>query len=73
MHKFLKQTIVKFMHGSQLKWDDTLPLATYHYNNAPYVDDLKIHFYLVHGRDHLKEDSATSKTVAGMLVTSLAN
>ena len=52
MHIFLKCTVAKFMHGSQLKWDDALPLTTYCYNIAPSVD-LKSPFYLVHGRDPL--------------------
>ena len=42
------------MHGSQLKWDDALPLATYCYNIAPSVDDLESPFYLVYGRDPLE-------------------
>ena len=42
------------MHGSQVKWDDALPLATYCYNITPSVDDLKSPFYLVHGRDLLE-------------------
>ena len=46
--------MAKFMHGSQLEWDDTLPLATYCYNIAPSVDDLESPFYLVHGRDPLE-------------------
>ena len=54
VQNFLKQTMAKFMHGSQLKWDDALPLATYCYNIAPFVDDLESPFYLVHGRDPLK-------------------
>ena len=54
VHDFLKQTTVKFMHGSQLKWDDALPLTTYYYNTAPSVDDLESPFYLVHGRDPLE-------------------
>ena len=29
VHNLLKRSIVKFMHGSQLKWDDVLPLATF--------------------------------------------
>ena len=49
VQNFLKQTIAKFMHGSQLKLDDTLPLATYCYNIAPSVDDLESPFHLVHG------------------------
>ena len=54
VHNFLKQTPSKFMHGSQLKWDDILPLATYSYNIALSIDDLKSPFYLVHGRDPVK-------------------
>ena len=46
--------MAKFMHGSQHKWDDALPLATYCYNIATSVDDLESHFYLVHGRDPLE-------------------
>ena len=53
VHIFLKQTIAKFMHDSQLKWNDALPLATYCYNIVPTVDDLKSPSYLVHGRDPL--------------------
>ena len=51
---FLKQTIAKFMHGSQTEWDDSLPLTTYCYNIAPSFDDLKSPFYLGHGRDSLE-------------------
>ena len=61
------------MHGTQLEWDDALPLTTYCYNAAPSVDDLESSFYLVHGRDHSKEDSAISKTIVGMSVTSPAD
>ena len=46
--------MANFMHGSQLEWDDALPLATYCYNIAPSVDDLESLFYLVHGRDPLE-------------------
>ena len=48
-HNFLKCTNAKFIYGSQLKWDDALPLATYCYNIAPLVDDLESPFYLVYG------------------------
>ena len=41
VHNFLKHTIVKFTYGSQLEWDDALPLATYCYNIAPSVDNLE--------------------------------
>ena len=44
----------KLIHGSQLEWDDALSLATYCYNIAPSVDDLKSPFYLVHGKDPIK-------------------
>ena len=53
VHSFLKQTIAQFMHGSQLEWDDTLPLTTNCYNISPSVDDLEYPFYLVHGRNPL--------------------
>ena len=43
----------KFIYGNSLKWDDTLPLATYCYNVAPSVDDLESPYYLVHGCDPL--------------------
>ena len=42
--------MAKLMHGSQLKWDDALSLATYCYNIATSVDDLESPFYLVHDR-----------------------
>ena len=54
VHNFLKRTMAKFMHGSQLKWDDALLLATYCYNIAPSVVDLESPFYLVYGRDPLE-------------------
>ena len=53
-HNFLKCTIMKFTYGSQLKWDDVLPLATYCYNITPLVDDLESPFYLVYGQDPLE-------------------
>ena len=42
------------MHGSQLEWDDALPLATYCYNIAPSVMILNLLSNLVHGRDLLE-------------------
>ena len=48
-HKFLKHTIVKIIYGSQHKWVDVLPLATYCYNITPSVDGLESPFYLVFG------------------------
>ena len=46
--------MAKFMHGSQLNWNDTLPLANCCYNIAPSVDDFESSFYLVHDRDQLE-------------------
>ena len=43
VHNFLKCTIAKFIFSNSLEWDDVLPLATYCYNIAPSVDDLKSH------------------------------
>ena len=54
MHNFIQQTIATFMHGSELKWDDALPLATYCYNIMPSLDDLKSPFHLEHGSDPLE-------------------
>ena len=54
MHNFLKCTIAKFTYGSQLEWDDALPLPTYCFNIVPSMDDLKSPFYLMHGRDPLE-------------------
>ena len=54
IHNFQKCTIMKFTYGSQLEWDNTLPLATYCFNIAAWVDDLESPFYLVHDRDTLE-------------------
>ena len=54
IHNFLNHTIAKFTYGSQLKWDDAHPLATYCYNIALLVDDLESPFYLVYGQDLLE-------------------
>ena len=54
IHNFLKRTMAKSMHGSQLKWDDALSLATYFCNIVSSVDDLESPFYVVNGRDPLK-------------------
>ena len=54
MHNFLKQSIAKFRYGSQLEWDDVLPLANYCFKIAPSVNDLESPFYLVHGRHPLE-------------------
>ena len=51
VYNFLKCTIAKFIYGSQLEWDDALPLAMYCCNMTPLVDDFESPFYLVHGRD----------------------
>ena len=54
VYNLLKCNITKFTYGSQLKWDDALPLATYCYNIAPSVDDLRSSFYLVFGHEPLE-------------------
>ena len=54
MYTFPKCTITKFKYGSQLEWDNALPLATYCYNITPSVDNLESPFYLVHSRDPLE-------------------
>ena len=41
-----KNEQLKFTYGSQLKWDDALPLATYCYDITHLVDDLESPFYL---------------------------
>ena len=53
-HNFLKRTMAKFMHGSELKYDEAFPPVIYCYNIASSFDDLKSPFCLVHGRDPLK-------------------
>ena len=45
VENFLKWTIVKFTHGSQLEWDNALPLATYCFNTDPSVNELESPFY----------------------------
>ena len=55
IHNFLNRTMTKFMHASQLEWDDALPLTTYCYNIATSVDDPESAFYLFHGRNPLEE------------------
>ena len=47
-------TIAKFIYGNVLKWNDTLPLATYCYNVTPSVDDLESPYYLKHDCDPLE-------------------
>ena len=54
VHNLPKCTITKFTYDSQLEWDNALTLATYCYNIAPSVDDLRSPFYLVHGTDPLE-------------------
>ena len=62
VHNFLKRTIAKFMYGSQVKWDDALPLATY----TPSIDDLESPFYLVHGRNPLEGGLSNLQNYADM-------
>ena len=54
IHNFLKCIITKLTCSSQVKWDDTLPLAIYCYNIAPSVDELESSFYLVFDWDPLE-------------------
>ena len=54
VHSFLKHNIAKFTYGSQLEWDNALPLGMYCFNIAQSVDDLESPFYLVHGGDPLE-------------------
>ena len=49
MYNFLKCTIAKFTYSRQLKWDNTLSLATHCYNITPSMDDFKPPYYLIHG------------------------
>ena len=42
------------MYGSQLKWDDVLPLSPYCLNIAPSVNDLESPFYMENGRDPIE-------------------
>ena len=48
-HNFLKQSITKFIHNTDLEWDDIIPIATYIYNIRPTADGLESPFYLVFG------------------------
>ena len=50
-HNFLKQSIAKFLHNTNLEWDDIIPIATYVYNTSPTADGLESPFYLVFRRD----------------------
>ena len=54
MHNFMERTTAKFIHGSQLKWGEALPLAIHCYNITPSLDNLESPFYLVHGKDPLE-------------------
>ena len=65
--------MAKFMHGSQLKWDDALPLVIYCYNIALSVDDLESSFYLVHDRDSLEGTLSNLQNYCNMSEPSLAN
>ena len=53
-HNFLKQSIAKFLHNTNLEWDDVIPIATYVYNISLTADGLESPFYLVFGRDPLE-------------------
>ena len=58
--------MAKFMHGSQLEWDDALPLATYCYNIVPSFDILNHLSIQFMAGTHLKEDSTIFKTIVDM-------
>ena len=53
-HNFLKRSIAKFLHNTDLEWDDVIPIATYIYNISPTADGLESLFYLVFGRDPIE-------------------
>ena len=53
-HNFLKHTISKFLHNTDLEWEDMFPIATYIYNISPTVSGWESPFYLVFDRDPLK-------------------
>ena len=42
---------MKFLHNTDLEWDDIIPIATYIYNISPTADGLESPFYLVFGQD----------------------
>ena len=48
-HNFLKQSIAKFLHNTNLEWDDIISIATYVYNISPTAGGLESPFYLVFG------------------------
>ena len=54
IHNFPQGTIPRFTYGSELKWDDAPPLATYCYNIVPSADNLESPFYLAFGHDLLE-------------------
>ena len=48
-HNFLQQPIAKFLHNTDLEWDDVIPIATYIYNISPTANGLESPFDLVFG------------------------
>ena len=46
-HNFLEWSIAKFLHNTNLEWDDIIPIATYVYNISPTANGLESPFYLV--------------------------
>ena len=50
VHNILKHTISTFLHNNMLEWDHILPIATYIYNIALSVNNLKSPFFLVFGQ-----------------------
>ena len=48
-HNFLKRSITKFLHNTDLEWDDVIPIATYIYNISLTANGLESPFYLLFG------------------------
>ena len=53
-NNFLKWSIAKFLHNTNLEWDDIIPIATYEYNISLTANGLESPFYLVFGRDPME-------------------
>ena len=53
-NNFLKWSIAKFLHNTDLEWDDVIPIATYIYNISPTTDGLESPFYLMFGWDPIE-------------------
>ena len=53
-HNFLKWLMAKFLHNTNLEWDDIIPIATHVYNISLTADGLESPFYLAFGSDPLE-------------------